>query len=475
MDCIPSQFNQMHSQGLQTQIQAIQMLLDKQGSILTAVLPLLPLIQAIPLHIDAAKNALTKRIEDQPTSAIHSFVAASSSGESNVLLEKVIRKRKRTGQSSLHGSSPSPENDVDSPLAKKNRVELSLSDSNTYKISSNKLLSGDKLPLFARQPSATTSLPPLINFRANEITNGVASHTGVSPGADGVLRPNTSSSSGSGGLDSRRHGSSIVSLNLTTPRRPLADLPLNTALRRSSSRQTQNLNHRTPSTSTAGTGGFHTIQGGGLGRSSTVAASHTKQQHSFAPVFLGITPTAARPPRMLRMHASIASTVKLDETVDQTAAQQDGALSFDSGPLASLDGTKPASRDVIAGSSFLDPKAPLERPVLHAQAGRQVLIPPSIAQVPASIGDEGKGGVRCMTRASTVTARTPSVVPSPVRTAAKNSPLSTILGKMKGRRTPVVCPSLVNLSKARLTPCQKEARRFIPLVDSDEEDDNDDA
>ncbi|KAG6886118.1 hypothetical protein C0993_002637 [Termitomyces sp. T159_Od127] len=57
LDAIHS-FNQTHSQMLQLQSQAIQTLQEQHGTMLTALIPLLPLLQSIPLHIDSARNKI---------------------------------------------------------------------------------------------------------------------------------------------------------------------------------------------------------------------------------------------------------------------------------------------------------------------------------------------------------------------------------------------------------------------------------
>ena len=48
----------------QTQSQALQTLQDQQGQILAAVLPLLPLLQAVPLHVENARNNVRKALSD---------------------------------------------------------------------------------------------------------------------------------------------------------------------------------------------------------------------------------------------------------------------------------------------------------------------------------------------------------------------------------------------------------------------------
>ncbi|KAK0488662.1 hypothetical protein IW261DRAFT_1440863 [Armillaria novae-zelandiae] len=50
------------SQTLQNQSQALQAIQDQQGTILSALLPLLPLLQAIPLHIETARSSIKETI-----------------------------------------------------------------------------------------------------------------------------------------------------------------------------------------------------------------------------------------------------------------------------------------------------------------------------------------------------------------------------------------------------------------------------
>lgn len=50
------------SQTLQSQSQALQAIQDQQGTILSALLPLLPLLQAVPLHIETARSSIKETI-----------------------------------------------------------------------------------------------------------------------------------------------------------------------------------------------------------------------------------------------------------------------------------------------------------------------------------------------------------------------------------------------------------------------------
>ncbi|KAF5383616.1 hypothetical protein D9615_003723 [Tricholomella constricta] len=97
-------FNQTHSQTLQLQSQALQSLQDQHKTIIAVVMPLLPLLQAIPLHIDSARNAITD------------FMAKSFTCSPKLPLETArrpeaiarIRGSKRSSSTSRCDDSPSP-------------------------------------------------------------------------------------------------------------------------------------------------------------------------------------------------------------------------------------------------------------------------------------------------------------------------------------------------------------------------------
>lgn len=136
------QFNQSHTQALQTQIQATQILLDKQGTILSTLAPLLPLLQAVPLHVDALKVHIQESLllTHKPTSSnlpsgsrgSHSPAHDSTSGgkrkQSDTATGAVLGaplKRRRTG------NSPPPvqlakdhEQNAESPLASREANRL---------------------------------------------------------------------------------------------------------------------------------------------------------------------------------------------------------------------------------------------------------------------------------------------------------------------------------------------------------------
>ncbi|KAJ7241889.1 hypothetical protein B0H12DRAFT_1236850 [Mycena haematopus] len=53
-------FNQTQSQALQNVAQTLQSLQDQQGKVLAALLPVLPLLQAVPAHINSARSSINE-------------------------------------------------------------------------------------------------------------------------------------------------------------------------------------------------------------------------------------------------------------------------------------------------------------------------------------------------------------------------------------------------------------------------------
>ena len=244
-----SQFNQTHSQALQTQIQAIQILLDKQGTIVSAVLPLLPLLQAVPLHIDATRNALNDAI-----SKLALTQPVTSDSPNQTVPVKITGKRKRSQRSS--SSSPLPE----SPSKKSNLTVNTLEDATpTTKVRSS------------RESDLTSSVRPF-EFSSSSMLKS-SPHEKSS-----ALNPADTSASSS----SRRN--TFVPPNFSTPRKPLSDLVVQPPSAHDGSLKLSN----------------------NPGYVNSVPRSNTMSRPS-PPVLLEIMPTAARPPRMLRVHASISN------------------------------------------------------------------------------------------------------------------------------------------------------------------------
>ncbi|KAF8074718.1 hypothetical protein FPV67DRAFT_1474705 [Lyophyllum atratum] len=100
-------FNQTHSQALQLQSQVLHSLQDQHGTVIAALMPLLPLLQAIPLHIESARNNLTDTI----TKSARSLTGTSESPGEITHSKKAIDHtygHKRSSSTLYSGDSPSP-------------------------------------------------------------------------------------------------------------------------------------------------------------------------------------------------------------------------------------------------------------------------------------------------------------------------------------------------------------------------------
>ncbi|TFK71377.1 hypothetical protein BDN72DRAFT_837812 [Pluteus cervinus] len=90
--------SQTLNQIMQTHLQAVHTLQEQQGSMLTALMPLLPLLQSVPLHIDAAKNQI---LEALSKSSSGNGLRLCSEGDSSQGKEtSVHRKRSRSPEDS---------------------------------------------------------------------------------------------------------------------------------------------------------------------------------------------------------------------------------------------------------------------------------------------------------------------------------------------------------------------------------------
>ncbi|KAG6827658.1 hypothetical protein H0H92_010881 [Tricholoma furcatifolium] len=97
------QIGQTQGQVLQLQSQSIQLLQEQQGSLLSTVLPLLPLLQALPLHIESARNKIMDMLTISQTS--RSSLSEPSSERSSLSDRK---RRKRSSSTLRPESSPHP-------------------------------------------------------------------------------------------------------------------------------------------------------------------------------------------------------------------------------------------------------------------------------------------------------------------------------------------------------------------------------
>ncbi|KAF9054604.1 hypothetical protein BJ165DRAFT_1523114 [Panaeolus papilionaceus] len=97
LDSIQS-FNETHSRALQTQMQSIQILLENQGKIITAVAPLLPLVQALSPHLETLRGSIAESLEKTIWKSMASASASQSPPGS--------RKRKRSNVTASSHKSP---------------------------------------------------------------------------------------------------------------------------------------------------------------------------------------------------------------------------------------------------------------------------------------------------------------------------------------------------------------------------------
>ncbi|KAK7466335.1 hypothetical protein VKT23_005061 [Stygiomarasmius scandens] len=191
--------NQTTSQTLQTQAQAIQTIQNQQGTILTALTPLLPLLQAVPLHIESARNTINESLSASLKSV---RIASTPLQKSNVAgiprtFSKRLRNQERTTspESSEWKRRRIGENDA-SMAGQQNRHEST--------ISSNPILS-----THLRQNVSPIS-------RKTSIMSSRPQHSSVKSKSSMLLASLGQKMSGKGPV---------------TPRRPLAELPLATYTR----------------------------------------------------------------------------------------------------------------------------------------------------------------------------------------------------------------------------------------------------
>jgi hypothetical protein len=221
----------------------------------SAVLPLLPLLQAVPLHIEASRNALNDIISKLTLTQ----KLTSDSPNQNVAI-KITGKRKQS-QRSL-SSSPLAE----SPYKRKRNLTGEVLEDATPTVQSSREEPDVRSSVRQHRPFKLSSSSTLKNHsplqKSSPLTHLANAHTSTSS----LSRRNT-----------------FVLPNFSTPRKPLSNLQVQP------SRQTA---LKLPDT---------LIHGSSVPRSMPRPSPH---------VLPDITPTAAQPPRMLRVHASISNNIR---------------------------------------------------------------------------------------------------------------------------------------------------------------------
>lgn len=295
VDIYTPQFNQTHTQALQTQIQAVQILLDKQATIIAAVLPLLPLLQTVPLHIDTLKATMNETLTNFLSSRKTAHGVYSSLAVQELSVSK-LGKRTRADVDKPHSVSPTPS--MATPSRKKIRTD------NISSNSPSKIANIDSSPIQRAPLSAIRSITTGAQNSSRRNENNAISIIGISPGH--ISDKNALLSSGS------RRGTFAIP-ELTTPRRPLGDLPVPSSRLAPSINRSASILRPTASEMP-------------LERSSTLGPGFSLAD------LPGLTPTAARPPRILRVHTSFtnANNSKKDSLATAGSAADSNAVASSS-------------------------------------------------------------------------------------------------------------------------------------------------
>ncbi|RDB15829.1 hypothetical protein Hypma_003687 [Hypsizygus marmoreus] len=450
-------FHQTHSQTLQLQSQALQSLQDQQGTIVMALMPLLPLLQAIPLHIESAKNSIT----DTFKKSSRSHTTPSSLGY------RVNQHPRKRTSSTLRSDQGSP-----SPLS-------------------------NKRPRVGAQPK------DIVQFSGtgDDVCESVT-HPGGKRRA-----PNSPDV-----LSSRRLSSHSATMEYDTSNR---------------SKSNHDVENIDPDSKDEGIGHEVTSR-------ASVFPSHTRTRPSTpvviggvshplplmdlsSPPFSGITLSAKRPPRLLRLHSTASQIASHTSPISSIAGSSTlGQLAPLLPPSRTSDNSSPTpvSRKhppILSGRH--DPPLDLQQEISHLSLSvrestssiispRQHKIPPTpdvtkprlprndfhstkhLSHTPLTISKPGPSVPRPLCRVPL----TPIVLPKPI-VCSPIAPPPTQPRQLRSSRSITQPPppppyqaktavqnnvptiSFVPAAQARgrRSPF-REGRRFIPLSDSDDED-----
>ncbi|KAF4610992.1 hypothetical protein D9613_006710 [Agrocybe pediades] len=486
-----SQFNQSHTQNLQTQIQAVQILLDKQGSIMTAVLPLLPLLQAIPVHIEALRSGLLESFMNsvslrsasshfQPSRSISSGNNAVSAATSPLqslksASENSLGKRKRTDRTALspsHSSASSPTVNRETPYKRTRLQDASNSVDGSTALQAS---------VGAASPS---SLAGAQKGRSSSRTD-VGANKIASPAVHSSPPAPSEHESVSTSLSITRRGTFVVPALHNTPRKPLTDIIAHLSSERVSSarkasiapsqqqpsvsrgvevsplqlRRSLTLSGETAANSTSVSLASSLASGSGSASSASLV-----QQNSIGTM----TAPAAKSPRILRVQSSVRRRLSL------------------SGSAAAA-----AAATTTTSASVAIPRETTTTPVAQPGVAPSTPILPSRIILPASLGWLQTTNANAGIQVQNVVRQTP-VAPSPAkqerpvlrplvsalpgtggwtRRAQTSSPRNVNLPTMSTATAATATPAMMGFmrQKDRRSPA-REGRRFIPLVDSDDEE-----
>ena len=259
----------------------VQLILDKQGSMLSAVTPILPFLQNLPPLIEALRTIVTEKLRDLATS----LNDRPQNGTSPISLSKRKRTLVEHGIPSL---SPSSVDATKSPGLSRKKSRVMDSDLNAQPLS-NSTDSGQRTtPLrFTSSSSPPIPVKPCSRTRSNIKPQEIRIQNLATPRRDrnNFVIPPLPPSTSRRRLNATGLTSSGADHHFAQTPPPL--LPVATELAALCSRTHVSSHGTDPS----------------------------PKGRSNVPSFFGTTPTAIRPPRMLRVHASIAARSRSNSAV----------------------------------------------------------------------------------------------------------------------------------------------------------------
>ncbi|EDQ98327.1 uncharacterized protein LACBIDRAFT_303942 [Laccaria bicolor S238N-H82] len=397
---------------LQTQMQAILTLQEQQGTILASVLPLLPLVQSIPLHLESLKTDLRAAVQAE---AVSITPKASTGFNQNQTLP--LAKKRTHSDVDVDANFSSPMSSL--LTAKRARVEKATEAAETTSAKRDSETEAPRLAMSSPDKEPPKSL--IVSSLLKQLQRTSTSPTGV---------VNTLS----------------ASLGNATPRRPLADISLAQL-------------ERPPSIA---------------GRLSS--RSNTLLPRASSPLVLGITPSATRPPRILRVHTSTSGSARNNNAPPGSSKPNSATAAI---PALLTEKTKSfaSNGNLLLTLALKTPvRAPSVAPIRPQQSTPLKSTPRHPAPEPSS--------------SSNLTEPSQSEIPTATKTSAMCPPRPRPIRKNTQVPKPDIVPitptvpaqeivpfkssPIVNLAEGqreRRSPF-RAGRRFIPLVDTDEEDED---
>ncbi len=171
--------------------------------------------------------------------------------------------------------------------------------------------------------------------------------------------------------------------------------------------------------------------------SNTTPLQEAQQQRHPTPIFLGITPTAARPPRLLRMHTAITANSRASSVHTASEGQANTTVSASGGSRVPNVSPTVATNLESGGRQRFTQKT-----IAHTRKNSAVSRTSVRESVPVS-GRLTRSSTRAPTPLGQVTVpqqavKEDSSSPVVTKSKGKNVPLAVALGRMRERRSPWV-------------------------------------